>query len=179
MLVRGYMLAAIVSLGCISAHAQSAGGNPEATTTLPGPVATALKSLADLCRDSGGTPVTDQAVTRIDLTGDGKEDYLLNVAGVNCQGAASVYGDREKGVTVYLGDGGGGASEAFNDVVFGAKVEGTGPAAKLWVTVAGPRCGTKPAADFASERFCERALTWNAKTRKFDYAPVSTVRMIE
>jgi hypothetical protein len=173
------MLAAIVSFGCVPAQAQSAGAKPDTAAKLPAVAATALKSLTDLCRDSGGTPMADKAVTLIDLTGDGKEDYLLDVAAVNCQGAASVYGDRAKGVTVYVGDGKGGASEAFNDMVFGVKIEGTGPAAKVWLTVAGAQCGKKPAADFASESFCERALTWNSKTRKFDYAPVSTVRIIE
>ena len=98
---------------------------------------------------------------------------------INCENAASVYGDREKGVTVYAGDGAGGAVSAFSDVVFGVKIEGSGPAAKLWLTVSGGGCGKPPAADFASENFCDRALQWNAKTSKFDYAPVSTVRMIE
>jgi hypothetical protein len=26
---------------------------------------------------------------------------------------------------------------------------------------------------------CDRALVWNAATKKFDYAPVATVRMIQ
>jgi hypothetical protein len=45
--------------------------------------------------------------------------------------------------------------------------------------VSGQACGKPPAKDFASEKFCDRALVWNAKTRKFDYAPVSTVKMIQ
>ena len=59
------------------------------------------------------------------------------------------------------------------------KIDGTGPAAKLWLTVSGAGCGKEPAADFASESFCERPLAWNAKKQAFDYAPVSTVKMIE
>lgn len=54
---------------------------------------------------------------RVDLNGDGQDDFVLDVGSVNCDGAASVYGDR--------------------------------------------------------------AIAWNARTRKFDYAPVATVRMIE
>jgi len=45
--------------------------------------------------------------------------------------------------------------------------------------VSGQQCGKKPAKDFASENFCDRSLVWNAKTRKFDYAPVSTVKMVQ
>ena len=72
-----------------------------------------------------------------------------------------------------------GAKSAFNDWVYGATIEGSGPAARLWLTVSGEQCGKKPAADFASENFCDRSIAWNAKTQKFDYAPVSTVRMIQ
>ena len=54
-----------------------------------------------------------------------------------------------------------------------------GASAKLWLDVMGQTCGRKPAANFASESFCSRALAWNAKTRTLDFAPVSTVRMIE
>ena len=40
-------------------------------------------------------------------------------------------------------------------------------------------CGKQPAATFAGEAFCERPVAWNAKARKFEFAPVSTVRMIQ
>ena len=132
-----------------------------------------------MCREVGGKPSTSDAVTRVDLNGDGKEDFVLNVGNVNCEGAASVYGDREKGVMVYAGDGKGGAAVAFNDPVYGAKIEGGGASAKLWLTVSGAGCGKKPAKDFASEAFCERPLVWNGTSKKFEYAPVAAVRMVE
>ena len=146
---------------------------------LPAVVAADLKGIAAECTGAGGKALTADAVKRADLNGDGKEDYVLDVGSINCDGAASIYGDREKGVTVYVGDGAGGAKNAFSDWVYGAKIEGTGPAARLWLTVSGQQCGKKPAADFASENFCDRSLVWNAKTQKFDYAPVSTVKMIQ
>jgi hypothetical protein len=126
-----------------------------------------------------GTPRTADAVRTVDLNGDGKDEYVLDVGSVSCDGAASIYGDREKGVTVYVGDGKGSAVAAFSDSAYGAKIEGSGTTAKLWLTVSGAQCGKKPAADFASEAFCDRALAWNATTNKFDYAPVSTIRMVE
>jgi hypothetical protein len=164
------MLVSICILAPVAAVAQAA---------LPATVAKDLKENVDLCREVGGRPMTDKAVERVDLNGDGKEDFVFYVGSIGCEGAASIYGDREKGVTVYVGDGRGGAVAAFTDAVFGAKVEGTGPAAKLWLTVSGGGCGKPPAADFASENFCDRAIVWNAKTKKFDYSPVSTVRMIQ
>jgi hypothetical protein len=47
------------------------------------------------------------------------------------------------------------------------------------MTVSGEQCGKPPAKDFASENFCDRAVVWNAATKKFDFGPVSSVRMIE
>ncbi len=72
-----------------------------------------------------------------------------------------------------------GARSAFTESVYGARIEGSGSVARLWLTVSGKQCGKKPAADFASESFCDRALAWNAKTQTFAYAPVATVRMIQ
>jgi hypothetical protein len=146
---------------------------------LPATVAADLEAIADECTAVDGKPDTSNAVKRVDLNADGIEDYVLDVASINCDGAAGIYGDREKGVTVYVGDGAGGARNAFRDAVFGAAIEGTGPTVKLWLGVSGVQCGKKPAVDFASENFCDRYLVWDAKAQKFDYAPVATVRMIQ
>lgn len=152
-----------------TATAQTAG------VILPAAVVKDLKSIADECTGVGGKAMTNDAVKRADLNGDGMEDFVLDVGGINCDGAASIYGDREKGVAVYVGDGKGGATHAFSDSVYGSKIEG----GKLWLGVAGERCGRKRAADFAGESFCDRPIAWNAAAKKFDYAPVSAVRMIE
>ncbi len=157
---------------CVAARAA-------APPPLPAVVAKAVKETAAICTEVGGKPDTANAVRRADLNGDSIEDYLFEVGAINCDGAASVYGDRAKGVIVYVGDGKGGATEAFNDMSYGLTLEGAGPAAKLWLTVSGPSCGKPPAKGFGSENFCDRSLVWNAKTRKFDFAPVSTVRMIQ
>ena len=146
---------------------------------LPASIGADLKAAATMCTDAGGKALTEGAVKRADLNADGHEDYVLDIGSINCDGAASIYGDREKGVTVYVADAAGGAKSAFTDSVYGAKIEGAGSAAKLWLGVAGERCGKKPAADFASESFCDRYIVWDAKTQKFDYAPVSTVKMID
>ena len=167
------------SIAAAVARAATPPAKPTTQIKLPTIVAASLKSLDDTCREVGGKPLTGDVVKRVDLNADGKEDFVVDVGSANCDGAASIYGDREKGVAVYVGDGMGNASEAFSDAVYGTTIEGTGPAAKLWLTVAAQRCGKKPAVDFASENFCDRALVWNAQTGKFDYAPVSTVRMIQ
>ena len=150
-----------------------------ATPPPPAAVTSALKAIAKECTDVGGKADTSKAIQRADLNGDGNEDYVLDVRGINCEGAASICGHHEMMVSVYVGDGKGGAKEAFSDSVFGANLERSGASAKLWMTVMGQSCGKKPAKDFASENFCDRSIVWNAKTQKFDWAPVSTVKMIQ
>lgn len=173
----------VFAICCPQLFAVARAAAPPATAgppaRLPAAVAATLKSIAATCTEVGGKPMTARVVKRIDLNGDGKEDFVVDVGSADCDGAASIYGDREKGVSVYAGDGLGNASEAFSDFVYGVTIEGTGPAAKLWLTVSGESCGKKPAADFASENFCDRAIVWDVKTKKFDYAAVSTVRMIQ
>lgn len=165
----------VMTMGCSIMAATALAGPPK----LPAAVAKDLADIAAQCTEMGGKAQTGDAVKRVDLNGDGKEDYLLNVGAINCEGAPSIYGDREKMVTVYVGDGAGGAKAAFSEWVYGAKIEGAGSAARLWLTVSGGQCGKPPAKDFASENFCDRPITWNAKAQMFDYAPVSSVRMIQ
>ena len=106
---------------------------------------------------------------------------FLAMPGVMMTGFASAgaCGDHEKGVSVYAGDGAGGAKNAFSDAVFGARLEGAGPSARLWLTVSGERCGKARAADFVSENFCERYVEWNRATQRFDYAAAGTARAIQ
>lgn len=166
------VLAAGLSLTC--AHTLFAAPPP-----LPAMVVADLKATAAECTDVGGVAKTENAVKRVDLNGDGKQDYVLDVGSIQCDGAPSIYGDRDKSVTIYAGDGAGGARSAFKEWAYEAKLEGSGQAAKLWLTVMGKNCGSKPAADFASETFCDRHVVWNPKSQNFEFAPVSTVRLIK
>jgi len=148
-----------------------------ADTTVPVPdlVQLDLESVSAECAAADGIPRTADAVKRIDLNGDGREDYVLDVGTIVCVGAASVYGDRAKAVRVYASAEGQSVRQVFEDWVFGAALRD----GALWLTVSGAQCGKPPAPDFASESFCERPLVWNAKRDKMEYAPLSTVRMVE
>lgn len=172
------LAAAITVIGGSLAGAARAAETP-GTARLPAAVAAEVKPNVDMCREVGGTPHTRDAVKTADLNGDGIADYVFFLGWIWCEGAASLYGDREKGASVYVGDGRGGATAAFSGAAFDAKIEGSGTSAKLWLDVMGSTCGRKPAATFANESFCSRALAWNSKSRKFEFAPVATVRMIE
>ncbi len=163
----GIAIAAAMCAGSISPALAEGAKDPT-----PAIVTAAVREIERTCQEVGGKPITTGVVTAADLTADGVVDYLVDLAGADCDGAASIYGDRDKGVWVYVGDGRGGAAMAHTESVYGARLEGTGRAARLWLTVAGADCGKPPAPDFASENFCERPLAWNAKTRKFALGPV-------
>ncbi len=177
--------AACLALVTFAACGQSPSGGPAPAAATPSPaplpatVAAALASLAGQCTEVGGTPRTEDAVRRADLNGDSHQDFVLFAGWVNCENAVSIYGDRQKSLAVFAGDAGGGAAAAFGDWVFDAELEDTSGSTVLWLTTMAEQCGRPPAASFASESFCSRAITWNGATQRFDYAPVSTVRMIE
>lgn len=145
---------------------------------LPPPVAAAIAALANECNRVEGIPHTDGAVKRADFTGDGHEDYVLYTGWINCENAASIYGDRERGVAVYAGDGAGTATAVFEDSVYDVMIENKDGKYELWLTVAAQRCGLPQAASFSEESFCDRTVVWDAAASRFDYAPVGTVRMI-
>jgi hypothetical protein len=62
--------------------------------------------------------------------------------------------------------------------VFDATIETTDGKPSLWLTTSGAGCGKPPAATFAEESFCDRAVVATGAAA-FEYAPVDTVRMIE
>lgn len=172
MTIRGAACAATGSVFLFALGCGPATGDPEL-------VRIALGTLADDCRSSGGTPRTERAVQRADLNGDDHADYVLYAGWIDCEGAAGVYGDRTKPISVFRADARAGAQEVFADSVYGARIESTGAAPRLWLTVSATLCGRPPALTFAGESFCDRAIEWNAAAGRFDYAPLETVRMIE
>ncbi len=192
--VAGMLAGAVVSLvlaACGKAPADASGApqaaapaaspaptESSASAKLPAEVEGALAARVEECTGAGGVPHTNKAVERADLNGDGHEDYVLFAGWIDCENAASVYGDRAKPITILVGDGKGGARVALENYVYDARIESTGAGAKAWLTVSGENCGRPPAPDFASEAFCERPIAWNAQDGRFDFAPVSAVRMI-
>jgi hypothetical protein len=144
----------------------------------PAPVAKALGELTKTCTDAGGKPSTKAAVRQTDLNGDGRTDFVLDVGSFQCQGAAAIFGDREKPVQVFLADDAGGAELAYSGLAYSVKLEGTGPQAKPWVLLTGEGCG-KPKARWANEEsYCDRPLVWNDETKKVELAPLSAAKPV-
>jgi hypothetical protein len=163
----------VLAIPLLAACAESSGAD------LPATVVEAVAPLAEICTASGGKLRSDEAVRRVDLNGDAVDDFVLYAGWMVCEDAWSVYGDREKALTVYAGDGRGAAPEVFVDVVYDAAIETAAAGAALWLSVSAEACGRPRAETFAEETFCDRAIVWNAATRRFDYAPLETIRLIE
>lgn len=145
---------------------------------LPAAVAVALEGLAEECRAAQGTPRVDDAVKHADLNGDAREDYVLFAGWLACDGAPGVFGDREKPLQVFVGEGSRAARFAFGQQAYDARLEYHGGKAVLWVTTVAGNCGRPPAASFAEEVFCDRAIAWTAPGQ-FEFAPVDTVRIVQ
>lgn len=145
---------------------------------LPAPVAGALAELEKTCTEAGGRPSTTVAVKTTDLDGDGRADFILDASSISCQGAAAAFGDRDKPVQVFLSDGAGGARLAYSDTAYSVKLEGQGPAARVWLLLAGEECGKEKARFFTEESYCDRPLVWNENTKKVELAPLSAAKPV-
>jgi hypothetical protein len=163
----------LLAIPLLAACGESSGAD------LPATVVEAVALLSEICTASEGKPRSDQAVRIVDLNGDDVDDFVVYAGWMVCENAWSVYGDREKAIMVYAGDSRGGAPEAFMGSVYDAAIETTPAGDSLWLSVAAEGCGRTAAATFAEETFCDRAMIWNAATRRFDFAPVETIRLIE
>jgi hypothetical protein len=149
-----------------------------AGTDTPAPVNASLQDLLAQCTDANGAPHAEHAVRRVDLNGDRNDDFVVYAGWIECENAWSIFGDREKIVWVFAGDGHGSAREVFSDLVYDALIDAEGSSTTLWLTVAAEACGVGKAQFFADENFCERALSWRDESARFEYSPVSTVRLL-
>ena len=145
---------------------------------LPAPVAATLAWWADECRAGGGTPRDSDAVKRMDLNGDTREDYVLYRGWLACDNAPSVFGDREKTVMVFVGDDAGNARLAFDEEAFEVRIEERGTARVLWLTLSAGECGRPQAPNFSKETFCDRAVVWNPSGH-FELSPLKAARIIK
>jgi hypothetical protein len=146
---------------------------------VPPSVANALAALTDECRRVDGIPHAEDAIRRADLNADGVEDFVLFAGWIVCENASSVYGDREKALAVFAGDGEGGAAQAFSELVYDASIESQGEAVQFWLTTSAERCGRPRAEVFADETFCDRAIVWHSDEARFEYTPLDSVRLID
>lgn len=167
-----------LSLGALGLSACDRPPVRPSAAALPSQVAVAVDALASQCRAAGGRPLADRAVSRGDFNSDGREDFVVYAGWMDCENAVGVFGDREKGIAVFAGEGAVGSSEAFTHSVFDVKIEEKRGKNQLWVTVSGVDCGKVPAATFSQESFCDRAIVWDAAAGQFNIEPIGAGRSL-
>src|SRR5262245_57360525 len=94
---------------------------PAAAQDFPKGIQEALDRHKALCLEEGGTAVTfdRNAVRRIDLNGDGRDDYILDMQDTACKGMEHVYcGTGGCTVEILIAQRDGSYKSIFSDTVF-------------------------------------------------------------
>lgn len=132
------------------------------------------------CSVAGGDfrEESQDAVFGVDLNGDRIDDWVVDDGRLICEGAWSLFGGSGgAGLRIYAGGPGKTATPAFQHMVHGQRLIEDEGGWTLYAGVGGPLCGQRVTestsrADMIS---CWRPLDWQARTRRFDFAPVSAV----
>jgi len=111
------------------------------------------------CRDAGGRPeLTPDYQIEADLNGDGQPDYIIDLAGLNCVGAASFFcGSAGCPVSAYLS-----TPDGYRPVHFGHaqgwSIDRSGPRPAIVFSLHGSSCGR------AGYQTCQRRWTADQAT---------------
>ncbi len=148
-------LSLILSL-CLSAAAA------QAETELPDPLRAVLSERVTDCEgfESGTLELEADAIQRVDLTGNGEDDWVLDEFHLRCSSAASMY----------CGTGGCGLNLLVDGVVTsrlskGWDVTDLGPLRTVLIQIHGSACGG------TNVNACVEAMVWDATEGRF-FSPI-------
>ena len=118
-------------------------GQAMAATEPPAELVEFTEEQAAFCRDLGGTPnILASYQTVRDLNGDGRDDFLVNLANLECQGAWSAFcGSAGCPVNAWLSEPAGGFRRFDFGYLQGIELEDGSPLPKLRAGYHGSLCG--------------------------------------
>ena len=159
----------------------AAAAKPAAAARLPALIRQDAKDLDYWCSRFGGLPPSDTAyVRRVELTGDGRPDYIVDLGHYLCKKHEAFMDGGHNGlrVRIYVGGARQAAYLAYDGYSHGVKVSHTRGRSRIWLRVGALACGQppEPTRVFAAWWFCLRPLQWNGRTKRFGFAPLSEVR---
>ena len=148
---------------------------------LPSIVSDEIEEIRQTCKDAGGTPKKlKDTVKVLDITGDGKSDYIIDYGELRCEGAESVFAGMGgySNISLYVSKSEGKVekSQVLDKLSpLGLEIDKLSSPPVLWVTVRGEECGQKitdntPRVEY---RACKRAVIWNKQAKELRVAPVS------
>ena len=145
------------------AAAPAAGG-------MPPEVAQEVSNLQSNCQVMNKTPPPiGDYVTRIGLTGDGTDDWLINTGGISCAGLTGGSGAM---MEIFIGQPDGHARKVYARYALGVEIRGS----TVWLGSSGEQCGGPAAVPPATPKTCQVPLIWNKATQRFDAGPPANVR---
>jgi hypothetical protein len=149
---------------------------------IPREVAAHIEGMKQSCRQLGCTPIApkDTFLIGADLKGDGLIDWVIDEGGFNCDGAWSIFsGSGGAQVYVFAGMSRNNARQSFVHGAYGMRLERESVRGRqiLWLTVGGKLCGRSDPPSNAEAIHCERSLIWNKTTKRFEFAPLSTIKI--
>ncbi|MXO50848.1 hypothetical protein GRI42_05955 [Erythrobacter gaetbuli] len=123
---------------------------------VPAQLQTKIDEAASVCAelDGGKFAMEDAAIQRVDLDGDGDEDWALNESGFACSTAASMYGGTGGTMAHFLVDG-----TLASMLTRGWGMAKLGPHAVLLADVHGSQC------DGINPTPCVTASVWDAESK--------------
>jgi hypothetical protein len=158
---------------------------PPSGAGLPASVGQHVKDLNYWCSRSGGIPSKSPGLIRIvDLTGDGRPDYVIDTGRYQCLKAVTfMYGGHDGSpVSIFVNGPKRTAHLAYEGhSQSGVEIRKRGGRFQAWMTVGALLCGQPPgsAKSFADWWLCSRPLEWSALTKRFIFAPLSQAKRIE
>jgi len=157
---------AAVSPPALPPAAAAAPAPAPASGGMPPEVAQEAANLQSNCQVMNKTPppISDY-VTRIGLTGDGTNDWLINTAGIACAGLTGGGGGGSM-VEIFVGMPDGHARKAYARYALGVEIRGS----TVLLGSSGAQCGATTA------KTCQVPLIWNKATQHFDEGPPTNLR---
>lgn len=138
---------------------------PGLTQTYPAGIQSALTTQSKYCTADGGqVTVEPNAVKRVDLTGNGTRDWVLDTKYMQCSNSASMYCGGTGGCDTYFAIG----DKVISKLAKGWKVVQFYNSTTLLLGLHGSACGgigTTP---------CVQALSWDSKIADFRSVLVQT-----
>jgi hypothetical protein len=170
---QGYVAATPPAAPAASSPAAAAAPAPApASSGMPPEVAQEVANLQGNCQVMNKTPPPiGDYVTRIELTGDGTDDWLINTAGIACAGLTGGNGGGSL-VEIFIGLPNGHARKAYARYALGVEIRGS----TVSLGSSGDQCGGSAAAPSATTKTCQVPLIWNKATQRFDEGPPTNVR---
>lgn len=157
---------------------------PPSTAGLPSEVRSYVQDLNERCRRAGGTPSESPRLVRsVDLTGDRRLDYVVDDGGYVCVNAISIMSAGHNGaaVSIFVGVQGGGAIRAYDGYSHGVTIASHHGRPRATLIVGALNCGqpSDPARPFSEWWFCSRPLEWDARNKRFAFAPLIQTERID